>query len=75
LRLRAHPHQFIQGVPPIFAMRGNLNFASQKSMEHPVAVICNRGKMVCLSVDFFSNLMYAVVVDSYFFFRFFDDDS
>jgi len=71
LRLRAHPHQFIQGVPSIFAMHGNLNFASQKCMEHPVAVICNRGKMVCLSVDFFFQLD---VVDSYFF-RFFDDDN
>jgi len=40
-------------------------------MEHPVAVICNRGKMVCLSVDFFFQLD---VVDSYFF-RFFDDDN
>jgi len=64
LRLRAHPHQFIQGVPPIFAMRGNLNFASQKSMEHPVAVICNKGENGLFVSRFFFQLD---VVDSLFF--------
>jgi hypothetical protein len=45
-------------------MRGNLNFASQKSMEHPVAVICNKGENGLFVSRFFFQLD---VVGSYFF--------